>query len=1193
VTRKFFLKIGIGCFLAVCIALAAAMAVLPRLLDLDAYRAQILSTVQAALNRHVSYETASFSWRLTPVVVFRGITIAEKAGAATFLAMDRLTFKLALLPLLHKEVRLREIVVERPLLTVHRNQAGVFNFTDLLTGPSSDFTFSFSSVRVNNARVTFTDHLLDPQGFSTSLENLSLSVNGLTRGEKTAFKLSTMIPGGSESSTVTISGTALLPAAEKPLSDALVNVTLTAKNVDPGRYWPYFGHLLPGERLRGRMDLEQVFTGTPAEFVTNGRLSIKGLWFKYPKAFPAPLTPRAVRLSYAIKRTPRDLALQSFDLDLDGFKAKGSCALGDTPSHDPRITARVAIAPFRLEGFSRYIPYGIIPTGTANFIQHHIKGGVFQIDEARLDGRVSQIAHMEQGENSTVLLVRGRVDKGVMDFGPEVPLISNIKGNLEMRGKDFTLSRMAGTFGGSPFTLDGKIADYPLDTPSSYPFTMTIVPQAAEIAWLLRQEGPSVLDFSGQSLLHVAGAGTGADYRITGAWDLSAADYRYQQLVHKPAGMVNQLSFSTHLGEEEFRLEDLRYILPTLDVTANAIYRYSAPVPLSFAVNTNRFMVNPDIPLMPALANYHPSGSLQATISGSANPVDPSSIKVQGDITLTDFAVQPSAQIQPLSAIAGTVHVTESTLATEQLTGKVGNSAFAVKGRLTGFASPVVDLDFSSPHLQLEDVGFHSSGPLPEMKALAGSISLKDRHLAISSLSGQMDQTHFTLSGEVLDLGTPRINLRVHFPQLRLEELLPMAGLQRAGGEGQSREITLRASVTATAGSGRDIPFKQLETELTLEKNRLVIPMFRVGMFNGTIAGSGKADFAANGGPTYEASYGLDHVDAAQFLKAAGAKPYISGLLQATGVLTARGSTPAELKAAVQGSAEILLTDGVLKIPVTDEQPGANEAPFKTLQTRLSYAGKVLDVHSAAMEVFGGKVAGSGRADFSAPDAPAYRLSCQMVNVDATAFLKAVDATKDISGFMNLQADLSFSGNQETALQRSLRGSLTLHLEKGIIYRYGLISKVFSLLNVSQLLDFRLPDLMTTGTPYDRIDGTYAFKDGKVSTRDLSIHSPAVGMTIVGDADLLTRELDAKIGVQPFQTVGRVVNRIPIIGWLLTGGKKRVLVVYYEAKGKWNDPTVTALPMGSITDGVHDVFKRAFNLPEKLITEPGNVLLGN
>ena len=29
-----------------------------------------------------------------------------------------------------------------------------------------------------------------------------------------------------------------------------------------------------------------------------------------------------------------------------------------------------------------------------------------------------------------------------------------------------------------------------------------------------------------QSLLHVAGAGTGADYRITGAWDLSAADYQ-------------------------------------------------------------------------------------------------------------------------------------------------------------------------------------------------------------------------------------------------------------------------------------------------------------------------------------------------------------------------------------------------------------------------------------------------------------------------------------------------------------------------------------------------------------------------------------------------------------------------------------------------------------------------------------------
>jgi hypothetical protein len=33
--------------------------------------------------------------------------------------------------------------------------------------------------------------------------------------------------------------------------------------------------------------------------------------------------------------------------------------------------------------------------------------------------------------------------------------------------------------------------------------------------------------------------------------------------------------------------------------------------------------------------------------------------------------------------------------------------------------------------------------------------------------------------------------------------------------------------------------------------------------------------------------------------------------------------------------------------------------------------------------------------------------------------------------------------------------------------------------------------------------------------------------------------------------------------------------------------------MDSITTGVHNIFKRAFNLPEMLITEPGNVLMGN
>jgi len=216
-----------------------------------------------------------------------------------------------------------------------------------------------------------------------------------------------------------------------------------------------------------------------------------------------------------------------------------------------------------------------------------------------------------------------------------------------------------------------------------------------------------------------------------------------------------------------------------------------------------------------------------------------------------------------------------------------------------------------------------------------------------------------------------------------------------------------------------------------------------------------------------------------------------------------------------------------------------------------------------------------------------------MADVDAAALFRAFDVTKELTGRMNAQAELTARGVDVETLRKTTTGTYTTRLEKGVIKKYGFVSKVFSILNVSHIIDFRVSDLTSFGMPYDEIHGNFEFDNGKVTTSDLSIHSTSLNMTVVGNADLVKRELDVKIGVQPFQTFGRVISRIPIVGWILTGGKKRVVVVYYEAKGPFGDPTITGTSMASLPGGVYNIFKRAFNLPEELISQPGEVILGN
>jgi uncharacterized protein YhdP len=253
----------------------------------------------------------------------------------------------------------------------------------------------------------------------------------------------------------------------------------------------------------------------------------------------------------------------------------------------------------------------------------------------------------------------------------------------------------------------------------------------------------------------------------------------------------------------------------------------------------------------------------------------------------------------------------------------------------------------------------------------------------------------------------------------------------------------------------------------------------------------------------------------------------------------------------------------------------------------------VLDIPSLRIETFDGVLSGIGVVDFGAPDGPGYTVSCQMESVDAAKLFKTFGVTKDVSGRLTMHGELTARGNSGDALKKSLQGPVGIHLEKGVIKKYMFLSKVFSLLNVSQLLDFQLPDLVSSGMPYNRIDGSFDFQDGIAATKDLSMNSPSVNVTVVGSSDLVKQEIDLVVGVQPLQTVGKIISRIPVMGWILTGGDRKFLITYYEARGHWDDPTVTAIPFSSLSNGVLNIFKRAFSLPDKLFTEPGKVILNN
>ncbi len=185
-----------------------------------------------------------------------------------------------------------------------------------------------------------------------------------------------------------------------------------------------------------------------------------------------------------------------------------------------------------------------------------------------------------------------------------------------------------------------------------------------------------------------------------------------------------------------------------------------------------------------------------------------------------------------------------------------------------------------------------------------------------------------------------------------------------------------------------------------------------------------------------------------------------------------------------------------------------------------------------------------------------------------------------VSGRVHInKVELRGEGEDFQKMKESLNGSLRLEIDEGVIERFNVLSKIFSILNVSQILMGRFPDLKTKGLPFHQILATIHVKDGIASTDDLVVNSDAMKITLIGKVDLGKNQIDARIGVHPLVTLDTVLSKVPIAGYILTGQDKAFLSYVYEVKGKLDDPKIEAIPIKTLGLGFWGIVNRLLLTP--------------
>lgn len=258
---------------------------------------------------------------------------------------------------------------------------------------------------------------------------------------------------------------------------------------------------------------------------------------------------------------------------------------------------------------------------------------------------------------------------------------------------------------------------------------------------------------------------------------------------------------------------------------------------------------------------------------------------------------------------------------------------------------------------------------------------------------------------------------------------------------------------------------------------------------------------------------------------------------------------------------------------------------FSNLVADITLAEGRINLERFNCDMKGGEVDLTAWVDLGSRGEVVLALNPTLSRIDISQFFKDYNVEERvwITGDFNLWGSLMARDHTWEGLRESLEGNLKVKMEKGRIRRFHILSKIFSLLNVSQLIKGKLPELTGEGLPFNTITGEIEIAKGIAKTENLLVDSDAIKITVIGEADIVRESLDLTVGLHPLGTVDTIVSKVPVVGRILAGEDESLISYFVEVSGDFSNPKVRHIPLKSMEKGLIEIMRRILETPMHII----------
>ena len=1134
-------------------------------LDPNIYRNILQKSLTTALDRDVSIGKARINLWGGVEIAFEDFRVRDRSLAFDLLQSRRLILRLRLFPLLKREIKWKRIVLDRPTLHVIRDRNGRLNvFSDSpLAGAKQKETqeeiletlasLVGVSLTLRDGVIFFSDESLGNSPLKTEMRSFNFRLSKVSYHKAFPFRIDGKIIHSKKEGQFSINGTIQNIPEDMDFSKGRVEAEAKIKGIETLHFWPYLKTMLPMKTISGILDLNAHFQGEfHGPFKTSAEITMKDVLFDYPQVFSFILKPKWMNLNFEAEYDTKDLKIPRFFIGLPEIWIKAKGRIYDIGSNQMGMEAEASSSPFDIAEGKKFIPFRIITPDVSDRLFRSEGKGTFQAVSVKLSGKMPEIDHCDQLANAHVLSVEAKLDRAEMKLPWDFPPLENLKGRLlfqqghlylkEVEGRIFhsSLERVNATF--------YELLHIPtLQIECQGNFDLTDLPSFAKIEGIPEEFSrafSSVRILSGEARYSLSAKGflkPPIRFEHRGVYHLSKTRFTHQQLPFPIRIQEGRIDLShDDLQWSEAQVEFGNSSLRMAGLWKHREKDHALEIRAKGRMDLKNLFVILQTPLFPEevqskTRDFEPlSGTIQVLFKGKTLP-GISRFSYEGEFFPREASLLQKGN--PIPVVFNEGGVSFSNL---------------------GMSFSKAKIQSGSSFLTLD--GFMREGDLS--LSTWGSIELKELFSLIKSPLFP-DQIRSRVEGiQELNGGA----------EVRLKWLGKMEKWVSALKEGEIR-------LKGVNFQHREIPVSLSRIEgfffITPEQVRFDELKGRVGDSPVTLSGTlsrGSSSLPASSRTGGKGS-GLAEGRRLSF-------QIFSPQLDLNPLFPKKeGSSPASFEK-IRDWLSNWSIDGTVQV----DRGKYRSLHYQDLKGEMKTSDGTLFIRPFQFKSDGGDFWGEGWIK-PAEKGISIEIKPRFSSMEAKAFIRTLFQKGEedrviVTGRIHVdKAELKGGGENFQKMKESLSGGLRFEVQNGVIERFNILSKIFSILNVSQLFKGRLPDLATKGLPYHQILGNFHVKDGVATTDDFLVDSDAMRITLLGKIDLGKNLIDVRIGVHPLVTIDTILSSVPIAGYILTGEDKGFISYFYQVRGNLDDPKIEAIPFKIVEESTWGIIKRLLGTP--------------